>query len=60
MNLSEPFLGVSKPYLFSVYLDDLFPELSSVKAGCYVGEVLLNHLMFAECFVQVYLGCKVY
>jgi len=40
-------------------LDDLSLELS-VKAGCYIGEVLLNHLMFAECFVQVYVGCKVY
>ena len=58
MNLSEPFRGVLNPYLFSVYLDDLFLELNSVKAGCYIGEVLLNHLRFAECFVQVYLGCK--
>jgi len=60
MNLSEPFRGVLNPYLFSAYLDDLSLELNSVKAGCYIGEVRLNHLMFAECFVQVYLGCKVY
>jgi len=60
MNLSEPFRGVLNPYLFSVYLDDLSLELNSVKAGCYIGEDLLNHLMLAECFVRVYVGCKVY
>jgi len=60
MNLSEPFPGVLNPDLFSAYLDDLSLELISFKAGCYIGEVLLNHLMFAECFVQVYVGSKVY
>jgi len=59
MNLSEPFRGVSNRYLFAIYLEDLSLELNSVKAGCCMGEVLLNHLMFAECFVQVYVGCKV-
>ena len=50
--------------LFSVYLDDLSNELNNIKAMCYIGEVLLNHLMFAGilrvisvCFVQVYDGC---
>jgi len=23
-------------------------ELNNIKAGCYIGEVLLNHLMFAD------------
>jgi len=23
-------------------------ELNKIKAGCYIGEVLLNHLMFAD------------
>ena len=36
------------PYLFAVYLDDLSNELNNIKAGCYIGEVLLNHLMFAD------------
>jgi len=35
------------PYLFAVYLNDLPNELNNIKAGCYIGEVLLNHLMFA-------------
>jgi len=38
---------------------------ATLKAGYYIGEILLNHLMFVDdmtfvCFVQVYVGCKVY
>jgi len=40
--------GVLSPYLFAVYLDYLSNELNNIKAGCYIGEVLLNHLMFAD------------
>ena len=40
--------AVLSPYLFAVYLDDLSNELNNIKAGCYTGEVLLNHLMFAD------------
>ena len=40
--------GVLSPYLFAVYLDDLSNELNNIKAGCYIDEVLLNHLMFAD------------
>ena len=55
-HLSEPFHvsngvrqeGVLSPYLCAVYLDDLSNELNNIKAGCYIGEVLLNHLMFAD------------
>ena len=39
---------VLSPYLFAVYLDYLSNELNNIKAGCYIGEVLLNHLMFAD------------
>jgi len=49
--------GVLSPYLFAVYSDDLPTEINSIEAGCYVGEILLNHLMFADdifvCFPQV-------
>jgi len=56
MNLSEPLhvtnkvrkRGVLSPYLFAVYLDDIFLELSNIKAGCYMVEILLNDLMFAD------------
>jgi len=42
--------GVLSPYLFAVYLDDLSNELNNIKVvcSCYVGEVLLNHLMLAD------------
>ena len=40
--------GVLSPYLFAVYLDDLSNDLHNIKAGCYIGEVLLNHLIFAD------------
>jgi len=40
--------GVLSPYLFAVYLDDLSKEINNIKAGCYIGEVLLNHLIFAD------------
>jgi len=41
--------GVLSPYLFAVYLvDDLSNELNNIKAGCYIDELLLNHLMFAD------------
>ena len=40
--------GVLSPYLFSVYVGDLSNELNSIKVGCSIGKVLLNHLMFAD------------
>jgi len=39
---------VHNPYLFAVYLDDLSNELNNIEAGCCIGEVLLNQLMFAD------------
>ena len=55
-HFSEPFHvsngvrqgGVLSPYLFAIYLDDSSNELNNIKAGCYIGEVLLNHLIFAD------------
>jgi len=35
-------------YLFAVFLDDLSTEINNIRAGCYIGEVLLNHLIFAD------------
>jgi len=34
--------GVWSPYLFAVYLDNLSFELNNIKAGWYIGEVLLT------------------
>jgi len=55
-HFSEPFHvsngvrqgGVLSPYFFAVYLDDLSNEPNNIKAGCYIGEVLLNHLTFVD------------
>ena len=33
--------------MFAVYLDDLSNELNNIKVGCYIGEVLLNTLVFS-------------
>jgi len=53
--LSEPFhatvgvrQGVLSPFLFARYLDVLTLELNNIKAGRYIVEVVLNHLMFAD------------
>jgi len=56
MNLSEPLHvtnhvrkgGVLSSYLFAGYLDDLFLELNNIKAWCYMVEILLTDLMFAD------------
>jgi len=56
MHLSEPLHvtnqvrkgGVLSSQIFVVYLDDLFLELNNIKSGCYMVEILLNDLMFAD------------
>jgi len=56
MNLSEPFhvtngvrpAGVLRPYFFAVYLHHSSLEPSNIKAGYYIGEILLNHLTFVD------------
>ena len=34
--------------MFAVYLDVVSIEINNIKAGCYIGEVLLSHLMCAD------------
>ena len=40
--------GILSPYLFCVYTDELSKMLNNVKAGCFVGASLINHLMYAD------------
>ena len=55
-NFSSPFTvtngvrqgGVLSPYLFAVYLDELSEQLGSARVGCTVGNMVVNHLMFAD------------
>ena len=40
--------GALSPYLLAVYLDELSIQLGSARVGCTVGNVVVNHLMFAD------------
>jgi len=40
--------GVLRPYLCSVYLDELLDHLGSARMGCTVGNMVVNHLIFAD------------
>ena len=40
--------GVLSPYLFVVYLDELSVQLGSARVGFTVGNMVVNHLMFAD------------
>ena len=54
--VSEPFKvsngvrqgGILSPYLFNVYMDDLSGRLDKCMTGCVIGEIILNHLMYAD------------
>ena len=55
-SLSDPFHvnngvrqgGILSPYLFNVYMDDLSQSLNCCKTGCWSGEIMINHLMYAD------------
>ena len=53
--------GLLSPYLFAVYLDDLSLLLNKASPGCYVGNFLVNHLIFADdicCFCPSIKGLR--
>lgn len=53
---SEPFYvsngvrqgGILSPFLFNLYVDDLSDNLNKCQVGCYIGDKLVNHLMYAD------------
>ena len=55
-SVSEPFGvsngvrqgGILSPILFNLYMDDLSKELNAYKTGCWLGDNLINHLMYAD------------
>ena len=55
-SLSDPFHvnsrvrqgGILSPYLFNVNMDDLSQSLNCCKTGCLSGEIMINHLMYAD------------
>ena len=40
--------GKFSPKLFSIYIDDLSNELALCKAGCYINEQCVNHVIYAD------------
>ena len=36
------------PYFYNVYVDDLSSSLNNISAGCSVGNVSINHLLYAD------------
>ena len=40
--------GVLSPYLFALYIDDLSVKLNCVKAGCFLGNSRLKHIIYAD------------
>ena len=45
--------GILSPYLFNVYLDDLSTELNSIRVGCIMGEMIINHILYADDLVLI-------
>ena len=40
--------GILSPYIFWIYVDELCKMLNNVHVGCFVGTMLVNHLMYAD------------
>ena len=40
--------GILSPYLFCIYVDELSKMLNNEHVGCFVGTMLVNHLMYAD------------
>ena len=40
--------GLLSPALFNIYMNDLSEQLRASKTGCMVGNILVNHLMYAD------------
>ena len=45
--------GILSPYLFNIYMDDLSSSLKKCQTGCFVGSLLINHLMYADDLVLI-------
>ena len=45
--------GILSPYLFNIYMDDLSSSLEKCHTGCFVGDLLINHLMYADDLVLI-------
>ena len=40
--------GILSPVLFNIYMNDLSVMLNAHRSGCYIGDMKVNHLMYAD------------
>ena len=45
--------SILSPHLFKIYVDDLSVSLNSLKIGCVVTNMIINHLMYADDIVLI-------
>ena len=45
--------GILSPYLFCINVDELSKMLNNVHVGCFVGTMLVNHVMYADDLVML-------
>ena len=45
--------GILSPYLFSLYVDDLSKELNCLRVGCVMGNMIINHILYADDIVLI-------
>ncbi|CAL4204669.1 unnamed protein product, partial [Meganyctiphanes norvegica] len=45
--------GILSSHLFNVYVDDLSTRLNKLPIGCKLGDLLINHLMYADDLVLI-------
>ena len=45
--------GILSSYFFNIYIDDLSNRLNKLKIGCVLGNLILNHLMYADDLVLI-------
>ena len=64
--LSDPFTvsngvrqgGILSSFLFSIYMDDLSTKLNKHNIGCTIGELVINHIMYADDIVLISLSSR--
>ena len=45
--------GILSPRFFNVYVNDLSDRLNKLNIGCILGDLILNHLMYADDLVLI-------
>ena len=45
--------SILSPHLFKIYVDDLSVSLNTLKIGCLVTDMIINHLMYADDIVLI-------